>query len=161
MAGRGTLHYATLRYTTLRYATLRYTTLHYTTLRYATLHYPRYTTLHYATLRYATLHYPRYTTLHYATLHYTTVVRTCPLLHRQLSLPFTDYDMIRYDMIRYDTRCCCNVRSHGDMSQLNLLHGSTFNKLRNYINITQSSSDYLLIHVYLTLTAVITHTYWE
>ena len=31
---------------------------------------------------------------------------------------------IRYDTIRYDTRCCFNVRSKADMSQLNLPHGT-------------------------------------
>jgi len=30
----------------------------------------------------------------------------------------------RYVTIRYDTRCCFNVRSKADMSQLNLPHGN-------------------------------------
>ena len=33
-------------------------------------------------------------------------------------------DTTRYDTIRYDTRCCFNVRSKADMSQLNPQHGT-------------------------------------
>jgi len=49
-------------------------------------------------------------------------------LYQPLRNPNTFADLtsptIRYDTIRYDARCYFNVRSKGNMSQLNLPHGN-------------------------------------
>ena len=50
--------------------------------------------------------------------------------HRvEVCIAHQPYDTIRYDTIRYDTRCCFNVRSKADMSQLNLPHGDDNEKV--------------------------------